>query len=120
MTTLSTLYEELEDATVRDVKGLKVDNAELERLHDNPDIWYDTLVELKREVELQLTDKKREMHHKSIELQDDDEAFWQYQDEYNIWRVKVLRFLTSIESKLRYVKRARKEAYDIRSKDNHA
>lgn len=115
MTNLSTLYSKLHDVVVADIKGMKLENHEIDDLYDNPDIWYDTLVELKREVELQLVDKRRELHQKSIEFSGSVEKFEAYQDEYNVWRVKVLRFLASIESKLRFVKRVRKEAYDNES-----
>lgn len=112
MSDLSTLYKDLYDVAVADVKGAKIANADLEDLQGNPDIWYDSLIELKREVELQLADKKRELHQKSIEYSGDQDSFVAYQNDYNIWRVKVLRFLISIESKLRYVKRLRTQAYE--------
>ena len=112
MTNLSALYDDLEDVVVSDVKGSQLSNNDLERLEDNPDAWYDILVELKREVELQLTDKRRELHQKSIQFTESDGDMATYLADYNEWRVKVLRFLASIEKKLRLVKRIRKQAYD--------
>jgi hypothetical protein len=110
MTQLTTLYAELKELAVSDVKNEQLDNADLEKLNEHADLWYDILVELKREVELQLTDKRREFSAKASELS--DEEFMRYKIGYNSWRVKVLRFLVSIESKVRYVKRVRSDYYE--------
>lgn len=82
---------------------------------DNIDDIYDTLVELKKDVEMQMTNFKARMAHEKIKFQErnePDDVWRRYYAQELHWRARALKFLRSLETRINEAKQARRERHE--------
>ena len=98
--------DRLKDVVIRDIKN-EASQQEKEMLEDNVDMWLYNLRVIRRDVEFQLSSNKAKNKIKALEMKEmgastaDVESFITKQ---NKWRINTIKFLTSIERKMLYVK----------------
>lgn len=98
--------DRLKDVVIRDIKN-EASQQEKDMLEDNVDMWLYNLRVIRRDVEFQLSSNKAKNKIKALEMKDmgastaDVESFITKQ---NKWRINTIKFLTSIERKMLYVK----------------
>jgi predicted nucleic acid-binding Zn ribbon protein len=98
--------DRLKDVVIRDIKN-EASQQEKDMLEGNVDMWLYNLRVIRRDVEFQLSSNKAKNKIKALEMKDmgastaDVESFITKQ---NKWRINTIKFLTSIERKMLYVK----------------
>lgn len=98
--------DKIKDIVIRDIKN-EASSEEKEMLENNVDMWLYNLRVIRRDVEFQLTSNKAKNKIKALEMKEmgastaDVESFITKQ---NKWRINTIKFLTSIERKMLYVK----------------
>lgn len=98
--------DRLKDVVIRDIKN-EASQQEKDMLEDNVDMWLYNLRVIRRDVEFQLSSNKAKNKIKALEMKEmgastaDVESFIIKQ---NKWRINTIKFLTSIERKMLYVK----------------
>jgi hypothetical protein len=98
--------DKIKDVVIRDIKN-EASPEEKEMLENNVDMWLYNLRVIRRDVEFQLTSNKAKNKIKALEMKEmgastaDVESFITKQ---NKWRINTIKFLTSIERKMLYVK----------------
>jgi hypothetical protein len=98
--------DKIKDVVIRDIKN-EASSEEKEMLENNVDMWLYNLRVIRRDVEFQLTSNKAKNKIKALEMKEmgastaDVESFITKQ---NKWRINTIKFLTSIERKMLYVK----------------
>lgn len=98
--------DSFKDLVIRDIKN-EVSQQDKDILHENIDAWLYNLRVIRRDVEFQLSSNKSKNKMKALEMKEqgasntDIESFITKQ---NKWRINTIKFLTSIERKMLYVK----------------
>lgn len=98
--------DKLKDIVIKDIKN-EASQKEKDILDSNVDMWLYNLRVIRRDVEFQLSSNKAKNKLKALEMKEmgastaDIEAFITKQ---NKWRINTIKFLTSIERKMLYVK----------------
>jgi hypothetical protein len=98
--------DRLKDVVIRDIKN-EASQQEKDMLEGNVDMWLYNLRVIRRDVEFQLSSNKAKNKIKALEMKEmgastaDVESFITKQ---NKWRINTIKFLTSIERKMLYVK----------------
>jgi hypothetical protein len=98
--------DRLKDVVIRDIKN-EASQQEKDMLENNVDMWLYNLRVIRRDVEFQLSSNKAKNKIKALEMKEmgastaDVESFITKQ---NKWRINTIKFLTSIERKMLYVK----------------
>ncbi len=95
-----------------DVKGRAGDAAAVLREPTNVQPWYETLIEMKREVELEMTSNKAALETLRAEsLASGDEAlkraFFEAKRNYEAWKIGAAKFKNRIENRVTEVKALR-------------
>lgn len=98
--------DSFKDLVIRDIKN-EVSQEEETILRQNLDPWLYNLRVIRRDVEFQLTSNKSKNKLKALEMK--EEGFSNVEIEsfitkQNKWRINTIKFLTSIERKMLYVK----------------
>lgn len=98
--------DKLKDIVIKDIKN-EASQKEKDILDSNVDMWLYNLRVIRRDVEFQLSSNKAKNKLKALEMKEmgastaDIESFITKQ---NKWRINTIKFLTSIERKMLYVK----------------
>jgi hypothetical protein len=98
--------DKLKDIVIKDIKN-EASQHEKDILESNVDMWLYNLRVIRRDVEFQLSSNKAKNKLKALEMKEmgastaDVESFITKQ---NKWRINTIKFLTSIERKMLYVK----------------
>jgi hypothetical protein len=98
--------DKLKDIVIKDIKN-EASQQEKDMLDNNIDMWLYNLRVIRRDVEFQLSSNKAKNKLKALEMKEmgastaDIESFITKQ---NKWRINTIKFLTSIERKMLYVK----------------
>lgn len=98
--------EKLKEIVIKDIKN-EASQYEKDILENNVDMWLYNLRVIRRDVEFQLSSNKAKNKLKALEMKEmgastaDVESFITKQ---NKWRINTIKFLTSIERKMLYVK----------------
>lgn len=98
--------DKLKDIVIKDIKN-EASQKEKDILDSNVDMWLYNLRVIRRDVEFQLSSNKAKNKLKALEMKEmgastaDVESFITKQ---NKWRINTIKFLTSIERKMLYVK----------------
>lgn len=96
-----------QDIVLRDVKNKPCTSEEKTILFNNLDLWLFCLRNLRKELELQLTQFKANTKAEVKNMRDNyasQDQIEQYIIEENQWRNNAIKFLTAIERKTLYVK----------------
>lgn len=98
--------DSFKDIVIKDIKN-EATQQEKDTLEDNIEEWLYNLRVIRRDVEFQLSSNKSKNKIKVLEMKEmgastaDVESFITKQ---NKWRINTIKFLTSIEKKMLYVK----------------
>ena len=98
--------DSFKDMVIRDIKN-EATQEEKSILDNNVDMWLYNLRVIRRDVEFQLTSNKSKNKIKSLEMKDEgysQESIEAFITKQNKWRINTIKFLTSIERKMLYVK----------------
>jgi len=96
-----------QEIVLRDVKNKPCTSEEKTILFNNLDLWLFCLRNLRKELELQLTQFKVNTKAETKNMRDNyasQDQIEQYIIEENQWRNNAIKFLTAIERKTLYVK----------------
>jgi hypothetical protein len=96
-----------QDIVLRDVKNKPCTSEEKTILFNNLDLWLFCLRNLRKELELQLTQFKANTKAEIKNMRDNyasQDQIEEYIIEENQWRNNAIKFLTAIERKTLYVK----------------
>jgi transcription elongation factor GreA-like protein len=96
-----------QDIVLRDVKNKPFTSEEKTILFNNLDLWLFCLRNLRKELELQLTQFKANTKAEIKNMRDNyasQDQIEEYIIEENQWRNNAIKFLTAIERKTLYVK----------------
>jgi hypothetical protein len=101
-----TYLDSFKDIVTRDIKNEST-SEEKTILQNNVDLWLYNLRVIRRDVEFQLGSNKSKNKLKALEMK--EEGFSSSEIEsfiirQNQWRINTIRFLSSIEKKMLYVK----------------
>lgn len=107
------LYDEIlgdiipfKDLVIRDIKN-ECSDIESNILSSNVELWLYNIRIIRRDVEFQLTSNKSKNKLKALEMREDGFSQLQVEEfitKQNKWRINTIKFLTSIERKMLYVK----------------
>lgn len=98
--------DKMKNIVIKDIKN-EASQHEKDMLDDDVDMWLYNLRVIRRDVEFQLSSNKAKNKIKALEMKEmgastaDIESFITKQ---NKWRINTIKFLTSIERKMLYVK----------------
>ena len=98
--------DSFKDLVIKDIKN-ESNPAEKEILDNNIDMWLYNLRVIRRDVEFQLSSNKSKNKIKAIEMKEEgipSEEIESFITKQNKWRINTIKFLTSIERKMLYVK----------------
>lgn len=96
-----------QEIVLKDVKNKFCSSEEKTILSNNLDLWLFSLRNLRKEIELQLTQFKSNLKAEIKEMRDNSASEDQIEDHLiteNQWRNQAIKFLTAIERKTLYVK----------------
>ena len=96
-----------QDIVLKDVKNKFCSSEEKTILSNNLDLWLFSLRNLRKEIELQLTQFKSNLKAEVKEMRNNYASDDQIEDHIiseNQWRNQAIKFLTAIERKTLYVK----------------
>jgi len=102
-----TELKSFQEIVLRDVKNKPCTSEEKTILFNNLDLWLFCLRNLRRELELQLTQFKANTKAEVKNMRDNyasQDQIEEYIIEENQWRNNAIKFLTAIERKTLYVK----------------
>lgn len=94
------------DMIIRDIKNESTPE-EKSILDNNIDTWLYNLRVIRRDVEFQLSSNKSKNKIRALEMKEEGFSNEEIQDfitKQNKWRINTIKFLTSIERKMLYVK----------------
>lgn len=94
------------DMIIRDIKNESTSEEKI-ILDNNIDTWLYNLRVIRRDVEFQLTSNKSKNKIKALEMREEGYSNQDVQSfitKQNKWRINTIKFLTSIERKMLYVK----------------
>lgn len=94
------------DMIIRDIKNEST-QEEKSILDNNIDTWLYNLRVIRRDVEFQLSSNKSKNKIKALEMKEEgfsNEEIQSFITKQNRWRINTIKFLTSIERKMLYVK----------------
>ena len=107
------LYDEIlgdiipfKDLVIRDIKN-ECSDIESNILSSNVELWLYNIRIIRRDVEFQLSSNKCKNKLKALEMREDGFSQLQVEEfitKQNKWRINTIKFLTSIERKMLYVK----------------
>lgn len=107
------LYDEIlgdiipfKDLVIRDIKN-ECSDIESNILSSNVELWLYNIRIIRRDVEFQLSSNKSKNKLKALEMREDGFSQLQVEEfitKQNKWRINTIKFLTSIERKMLYVK----------------
>lgn len=107
------LYDEIlgdiilfKDLVIRDIKN-ECSDIESNILSSNIELWLYNIRIIRRDVEFQLSSNKSKNKLKALEMREDGFSQLQVEEfitKQNKWRINTIKFLTSIERKMLYVK----------------
>lgn len=101
--------DDFRDLVASDVRGLiSKEDAMWLRTSEVIDDFYDTLVLLSRNVDLQFARKKSETFQKATEFEHDSEGLLEYRKASADWKVKTLRFKQAIEERISECRKIRR------------
>lgn len=98
--------DQMKDIVIKDIKN-EASQHEKDMLEEDIDMWLYNLRVIRRDVEFQLSSNKAKNKLKALEMKEmgastaDIESFITKQSK---WRINTIKFLTSIERKMLYVK----------------
>jgi hypothetical protein len=98
--------DSFKDLVIKDIKN-ETNAPEKEILNNNVDMWLYNLRVIRRDVEFQLSSNKSKNKIKALEMREEglhSEAIEAFITKQNKWRINTIKFLTSIERKMLYVK----------------
>lgn len=98
--------DSFKDMVIRDIKN-EATQEEKTILDNNIDMWLYNLRVIRRDVEFQLSSNKSKNKIKSLEMKEEghsQESIESFITKQNKWRINTIKFLTSIERKMLYVK----------------
>lgn len=98
--------DSFKDMVIRDIKNEST-SEEQAILDNNVDMWLYNLRVIRRDVEFQLSSNKSKNKIKAIEMKEEgysSSEIESYITKQNKWRINTIKFLTSIERKMLYVK----------------
>lgn len=96
-----------QEIVLKDVKNKFCSSEEKTILSNNLDLWLFSLRNLRKEIELQLTQFKSNLKAEVREMRDNSASDDQVEDHIiteNQWRNQAIKFLTAVERKTLYVK----------------
>ena len=96
-----------QEIVLKDVKNKFCSSEEKTILSNNLDLWLFSLRNLRKEIELQLTQFKSNLKVEVREMRDNSASEDQIEDHIiteNQWRNQAIKFLTAVERKTLYVK----------------
>lgn len=96
-----------QEIVLKDVKNKFCSSEEKTILSNNLDLWLFSLRNLRKEIELQLTQFKSNLKAEVREMRDNSASDAQVEDHIiteNQWRNQAIKFLTAVERKTLYVK----------------
>ena len=96
-----------QEIVLKDVKNKFCSSEEKTILSNNLDLWLFSLRNLRKEIELQLTQFKSNLKAEVREMRDNSASDAQVGDHIiteNQWRNQAIKFLTAVERKTLYVK----------------
>lgn len=96
-----------QEIVLKDVKNKFCSSEEKTILSNNLDLWLFSLRNLRKEIELQLTQFKSNLKAEVREMRDNSASEDQIEDHIiteNQWRNQAIKFLTAVERKTLYVK----------------
>ena len=94
------------DMIIRDIKNESTSEEKI-ILDNNIDTWLYNLRVIRRDVEFQLTSNKSKNKIKALEMKEEgysNQDIQSFITKQNKWRINTIKFLTSIERKMLYVK----------------
>jgi hypothetical protein len=98
--------DSFKDLVIRDIKN-ETTPEEKEILFNNVDTWLYNLRVIRRDVEFQLSSNKSKNKIKTLEMKEmglSNSEIESFITKQNKWRINTIKFLTSIEKKMLYVK----------------
>lgn len=98
--------DSFKDLVIRDIKN-EVTQEDKTILHENLDAWLYNLRVLRRDVEFQLSSNKSKNKIRALEMKEEGASNSEIESfitKQNKWRINTIKFLTSIERKMLYVK----------------
>jgi hypothetical protein len=107
------LYDEIlgniipfKDLVIKDIKN-ECSDIESDILSSNVELWLYNVRIIRRDVEFQLSSNKSKNKLKALEMREDGFSQLDVEEfitKQNKWRINTIKFLTSIERKMLYVK----------------
>jgi hypothetical protein len=107
------LYDEIlgdiipfKDLVIKDIKN-ECSDIESDILSSNVELWLYNIRIIRRDVEFQLSSNKSKNKLKALEMREDGFSQLEVEEfitKQNKWRINTIKFLTSIERKMLYVK----------------
>jgi hypothetical protein len=94
------------DLVIKDIKN-ECSDIESNILSSNVELWLYNVRIIRRDVEFQLSSNKSKNKLKALEMREDGFSQLQVEEfitKQNKWRINTIKFLTSIERKMLYVK----------------
>lgn len=103
-------WTDLKDIVDKELKNA-ASQGEIDYLQKNLDDWIDALIVIKKNIELQKSNRAMEMEEKKQNTSNegfDRKSYREYVRSYNQWKTKINFVLTKIEEKLFEVKRLKR------------
>jgi predicted nucleic acid-binding Zn ribbon protein len=94
------------DLVIKDIKN-ECSSEEVEILNNNIDLWLYNIRVIRRDVEFQLSSNKSKNKITALEMREDgcsNAEVEKFITKQNKWRINTIKFLTSIERRMLYVK----------------
>jgi hypothetical protein len=94
------------DLVIKDIKN-ECSDIESNILSSNVELWLYNVRIIRRDVEFQLSSNKSKNKLKALEMREDGFSQLEVEEfitKQNKWRINTIKFLTSIERKMLYVK----------------
>lgn len=94
------------DLVIKDIKN-ECSSEEVEILNNNIELWLYNIRVIRRDVEFQLSSNKSKNKITALEMREDgcsNNEVEKFITKQNKWRINTIKFLTSIERRMLYVK----------------
>lgn len=102
------------DVVIKDIKN-ECSAEEIEILNNNIELWLYNIRVIRRDVEFQLSSNKSKNKIITLEMREDgcsNSEIEKFITKQNKWRINTIKFLTSIERRMLYVKMLAKQEQD--------
>jgi hypothetical protein len=102
------------DVVIKDIKN-ECSAEEIEILNNNIELWLYNIRVIRRDVEFQLSSNKSKNKITALEMREDgcsNSEIEKFITKQNKWRINTIKFLTSIERRMLYVKMLAKQEQD--------